>query len=240
MRRTGLPYDMSQMDDIKNNGAIVDMSDIKFPGIPVEKIPRTAFIFFRNTGFDVKLDFSKCSFEQKELFLTDYLVYNIDVKLSEFATSYVKILNRFIGNDIDVECILTNEEIDLFIENHNKDIHTLLQFFMSLPIFTMFYFSLNGEGYSLDDIEKTDQDFINDNLYHIIETDGFVVLYDNELEIQPLFYEKLFTFDNPKLLQAVEKLPFFSILHGLCTKDPAEWESMLRDSNQLILTDQKE
>lgn len=233
VKRTGLPYDMNVMEEIKENGAIVDMSDIKFPGIPADKVQRTTFIFFRNTGFDVKLDFSNCSFEEKEQFLIAYLLERIDVKQTEFATSYVKILNRAVGNDIDVECIMTNEEIDRFIENYKDDISDFLQFAVSLPLFAMYYFSLNNQAYDMSEFEHTDDDKFSDNFYHIISTDGFIALFDHDITLPPLFYDKLFTFENHKLLEAIQNLPFFAILHGLCTTSTEDWEAMLKTSNEL-------
>lgn len=227
MIKTGLPYNMSEMEEIKNNGAIVDMSDIKFPGIPKDKIQRTAFIFFRNTGFNVKLDFSKCTFEEKEAFLIAYLTENLDVKPSEFATSYIKIFNRLIGNDINIECILLDEEIDQFIKNHEELLSKLFQFINSLPVFALFYFSLNDKAYTLSDIERSDENIINDNFYYIISRDEFISIFDNDAGVAPLFYTQLFTFENTKLLQAVQSLPFFSILHGLSTLDSATWEEMI-------------
>lgn len=233
MKRTGLPYDMGEMDEIKNNGAIVDMSDINFPGIPTEKIQRTTFIFFRNTGFDVKLDFSKCSYKDKEAFLLAYLNENIDVKQSEFATSYTKILNYAAGNNINTDCILTDQEIVEFIKSNSELVTTLLQFSISLPVFAMFYFSLNAEVYDLSDFKKTDNT-INDNFLHVITTEGFISLLDNEVNVEPLFYNKLFTFENEKLLAAVQTLPFFSILYGLCMEESEMWEKMIKESDGII------
>ena len=234
MIKTGLPYNMGDMDEIKNNGAIVDMSDIQFPNITADKNQRTTFIFFRNTGFDVKLDFSSCSFEEKEAFLLAYLTENIDVKQSEFVKSYIKILNRAVGNDINVECILTDVEIEQFVKKNYAFITSILKFINSLPVFAMFYFSLNGEVYDMEDFEKTDENIINDNFYYVISADEAITLFDHELQIPPMFYNQLFTFENEKLFHAVQKLPFFSILHGLCTTDTSEWETVIQNSNSLI------
>lgn len=228
MIKTGLPYDMGSMDEIKNNGALVDMSDINFPGIPDDKIQRTTFIFLRNTGFNVTLDFSNCDYTLKEKFLLSYLNEDIDVKENEFASTYVKIFNKMVDNNIDIESILSDDEINLFIDRNKDFINKLLRFIISLPIFAMFYFSLNDKAYTLDDIEKTDDNVINENFYHIISNEKLVSVFDNSLNISPMFYNTIFRLENEKLFHSVEKLPFFSILHGLSTLPEDEWKNMLK------------
>lgn len=237
MLTTGLPYDMGSMDEIKNDGAIVDMSNINFPGIPEERIYKTTFIFLRNTGFNVILDFSKCDFDRKEKFLLAYLNENIDVVQNEFAITYVSILNRMIGSPTIFECILTLEEIDTFIERNKELLSKVLSFMMSLPIFALYYFSLNNEAYTVDDIEKCDDDLISSNIYHIVSTPEYVSLFGMELNDivgkydfnGPKFYTKIFTGENIDLLTAVEKLPFFSILHGLCNLNSEDWNGFLEN-----------
>ena len=54
------------MNEIKEKGAIVDMSNINYPGINSEDNVRISYIYLRNTNFDVDLDFSKCEYSFKE------------------------------------------------------------------------------------------------------------------------------------------------------------------------------
>ena len=64
---TGLPYDFSQMTLIAENGAIIDLSNINYPGITQEENIRTTYIYLRNTGYEnIDLDFSKNDFDFKE------------------------------------------------------------------------------------------------------------------------------------------------------------------------------
>jgi hypothetical protein len=230
---TGLPYSMTDMDDIKNNGAIVDMSNIHFPNIEESKVVRTTLLFLRNTGFDVKLDFSKCSYQVKEDFLLQYLKINIDINQNELVSSYIKIFNKMIGNELAAECILTDDEIQQFILNNSSMLAEVFQFIKSLPIFAMYYFSLDNEVYTLDDIEKHDEFNINNNFYNIISHPDLVSVFDNEVELAPLFYTNIFSYDNKKLLEAMQHLPFFSILYGLCTKSTDEWNGVLEDYREL-------
>ena len=236
MIKTGLPYNMGDMDEIKNHGAIVDMSDIQFPNITADKKQRTTFIFLRNTGFDVSLDFSNCSFEDKEAFLIRYLSESIEVKQEEFPLSYIKILNRISGNDIEIPCILNDDEIVKFIENNNDLLINIFRLVKSLPLFAMHCFTLNGTAYDMDEFEKTDDVPFNDNIYNIISNQLVLTLFDNDLDIPPVFYNKLFTFENKRMIQVIDtQLPFFSILFGLSTTDKKDWETIIEKSNSLEL-----
>jgi hypothetical protein len=78
MINTGLPYKLEEITEISETGAAVDMSDVNFPGIDDDKQIATALIFLRNTGFkNVSLDFSKCDYETKCKYLTEYLTSEI-------------------------------------------------------------------------------------------------------------------------------------------------------------------
>ena len=73
MLRTRIPYDIEKIEKIRDCGAIVDVSAPEFPGIEKDKQLRTTLVFLRNTGFDVKLDFTKCTYEEKRTYLLLYL-----------------------------------------------------------------------------------------------------------------------------------------------------------------------
>jgi hypothetical protein len=237
---TGLPYDMSALDKIREGETVVDMSDIKFPNVEAEQQKKVSFIFLRNTSFDVKLDFSKCSFEDKEAFLLLYLTEDIDVKYKEFAFSYIKILNSFINNDFDMECILTEQEIQQFIKNNHEFVLKIFKLIKSLPVYAMFYFVLNNQAYTLEDFKKTDDETIKTNFVHLITSDGFMLLFDCDVEETPMFYTKLFTVDNEELLAAIKQLPFFEILYGLANVSGDKWNSVMSDANALLENLQKD
>ena len=60
MIKTGLPYDFETMQQIMQEGAIVDVTNISYPSIPKEDNVKTSLIYLRNTNFDnVHLDFQK-------------------------------------------------------------------------------------------------------------------------------------------------------------------------------------
>ena len=96
----------------------------------------------------------------------------------------------------------------------------------------MFCSALNGKAYDMDEFEKTDNE-ISSNFNYIIKSDGFVSLFDNKIDIEPVFYEKLFTYENRDLLLSIHYLPFFEVLHGLCTENTEAWEKMFKASDEL-------
>ena len=232
--RTGLPYDMSKLDEIRENETVVDMSNLAFPNIEPGQQKRVSFVFLRNTGFDVKLDFENCSYEDKEAFLVLYLTDSVDMKYKELADSYVKILNAFVGNEVDAPCILSDSEVALFIKRNEALVQKAVRLAQSLPVFAMFYFVLNEQAYSTDMFDKSDDQTIKKNFYHIIAADGFVYLYDAPAVEGPVFFTEHFAVDNQELLEAMHKLPFFEILHGLSCLRQDEWEGAIHDADALL------
>ena len=87
MLRTKIPYQIERIEEIRECGAVVDVSNPIFPGIEQDKQLRTTLVFLRNTGFDVELDFSGCSYEEKRDYLLLYLKDKIDVKYKEFSNT---------------------------------------------------------------------------------------------------------------------------------------------------------
>lgn len=233
MLKTGLPYNMDNMNYIKENGAIVDMSNINFPGIDKKNNAKTSFIFLRNTGFNVILDYSSCTYEEKENFIISYITETIKCDRPELVSTYTKILNKLVGIHVDIECILSDEEIDKFIKNNNEFIVELIRFVKSLPLFALKCFALNDMIYSLDDFETTDAEPFSDNIYSIINNDTILSFFDGESSnIEPKIYNKLFNYENTNLLETVIlKLPFFGLLYGLSTKNNSNWEKIIEEIN---------
>lgn len=231
--KTGLPYKIEEMDKINEVGAHIDMSNIDFPGVSDDEIYKITFIYLRNTGFtNIYLDFSKCDYERKSKFLKTYLENEIELDQFELINSYIVILNRMQNNDItDIDCILNSEEINKFIDEYKDTLNDILNLIMSLPIFALFYFSLNNKAYTLDDIEKeTFNEKLNiNNIYYLIEKPEIMTLYLEKNMISPKFYENLFKIENIRLFKIVEKLPFFPILNILSTVKSDIWDDLEND-----------
>jgi hypothetical protein len=229
MIKTALPYNIEEMEQIQKDGALVNMSDLNFINIPREQQKKTSLVFLKNTGFNVTLDFSSCSFEEKEEFLKLYLTEDISVSNHEFPSTWVKILNYAIGNRVDMPSIMDDDEIDKFMEINKDFLTDVFQLIISLPVYAMFRFILNDAAYDLSEFKKTDKNMVKCNLYHLLDYDEFLYLYSFNSDIEPLFYTEIFTLKNNELFDAIQKLPFMDVLYGLSTSPQNEWKGMVQE-----------
>lgn len=229
MLKTGLPYDIDLMNNIAEHGAIVDMSSLKFPGIDKDKQIYTALIFLKNTGFDVTLDFSQCSFKEKEEYLLLYLQKDVSIKNPEFAKTWIEILLTELTLEIEMQGFLAPEEIKLFIKrNQDSYISNIKSFIASLPVYAMYRYYLNDKAYTLNDIKHSDYSQISNNICKLFAMYPEEIMFIfSTIEKEPVFYEKLFTVENNELFDSLQNLPFFQLLYGLTIKDKEEWKQIL-------------
>lgn len=200
MLTTGLPYDLEKMDEIKENGAIVDMNSYKFDAIPDDEQLRTVFIFLRNTGFNVKLDFSNCDYASKRQYLLEYLYTKMDCKYTEFSHECVNIMYAInLMDPPHKDAIFTDEERIKFI-NEDKDVVDNLY---DLVISTILFLVSKSKCFDIDMEhfeEKTTK--IKINLVNIMKDDmiGPIVTFSDR---EPSFYKDIFNDDNYDLFVAV-------------------------------------
>jgi hypothetical protein len=238
MITTGLPYTIEQMETINNEGAIVDMSDINFPKINPEDQKRTALIYLRNTNFNVTLDFSKCSYQDRRNFLYMYITSDLDIEYEEFSITWMKILlyslDYYIEQDSDIKFILEDEETLKFINEEQDIIHELYQLILSLSTYALFKSTLGEEIVEMD-IEKTDKNIIGASFYHLLSYPEIEFIFDaDKFDIKPLFYEKIFTIKNKNLLNALDNLLCTQLLYGMMSIDPDIWKNMVDSVNTEI------
>ena len=213
MLRTRIPYDIEKIEKIRDCGAIVDVSAPEFPGIEKDKQLRTTLVFLRNTGFDVKLDFSECTYEEKRTYLLLYLQEKIEIKYKEFSDTWTNIILQSLGFENNRSSILTKEEQSLFIKENNEYISHVVSFLYSLTLYAMYRYSLNGHAYNMEGFRKTDAEDISRNICSVLEAPEIILVYS--LDNEPVFFSKIFTVENNKLFDAIQKLPFMSLLYGL-------------------------
>lgn len=213
MLRTRIPYDIEKIEEIRDCGAIVDVSAPDFPGIEKDKQLRTTLVFLRNTGFDVKLDFTKCTYEEKRTYLLLYLQEKIEVKYKEFSDTWTSIILQSLGFVNNKSSILTKEEQSLFIKENNEYISHVVTFLYSLTLYAMYRYSLNGHAYNMEGFRKTETEDISSNICSVLEAPEIILVYS--LDNEPVFFSKIFTVENNKLFDAIQKLPFMSLLYGL-------------------------
>lgn len=131
MKHICLPLETDVFENVDNISEkyILDPKEIHFDD--VEDQIETALIYIRNLQLNVDIDFSKSDYEMKKNWLIKYLTCDIllDDGIQQLDQS---ILTIFANEDIDLNCILSKEEVKLF-RNENKElIEDCLQFLSSI------------------------------------------------------------------------------------------------------------
>ena len=127
MIKTGLPYDFETMQQIMQEGAIVDVTNISYPSIPKEDNVKTSLIYLRNTNFDnVHLDFQKADYNLKSEFLNCYFSGgSFPCKLKELSDTILHAIFKILNIDNKLETILTEQEETLYINSHKEQLNEL-------------------------------------------------------------------------------------------------------------------
>lgn len=212
MLKTQIPYDIEKIEEIRDHGAIVDVSNPQFPGIDNDRQLRTTLVFLRNTGFDVKLDFSNCTYGEKRAYLLLYLQEKIEIKYKEFSDTWTKVILESLGFESNRPSILTKEEQSLFIKENHEYISHVVTFIYSLILYAMYRYSLNNHAYNMEGFRKTEADDISNNICFVLESPEIILVYSADKK--PVFFSKIFTVENNALFDALQKLPFMSLLYG--------------------------
>ena len=211
MIKTSLPYDIAMMSTIAQEGAIVDMSRINFPGIAQEEQIRTAFIFMRNTGFNVTLDFSNCTKEQKDAILKEYITTDIEWYSEDICNLWLDMIEDYIQGKKTANDDLAEESVNLLA---------------SLPIYIFYRHELNNVAFSIDDIERKKNSLLGANYLSLLKAEdvSHFILIACSLD-KPYFWEEIFKEDNNKLMEILvnSKAGICQLMHAFCTETPDEF-----------------
>lgn len=230
MIHTGLPYDFEQMEEIRENGAIVDMSDIDFPGIKQEEQSKTVFIFLRNTGFsNIKLDFSKCSYEERADILDEYLTTGFDVYIEELVEATREVILSVLKESKE-EKFFTKEEAYRFYESHQDVCNEVLDILNSSFLFVI----KTTEAFKDASVEEeVTTKYVGANIANLFKMKDIeaILLKLFDQHHQPKYYTDIFTLDNHPLYEAVhESTVFPAILFGLGTEEPEAWNAAFEEA----------
>ena len=233
MIHTGLPYDIKEMETIAEEGAIVDMNQLNFPGIEgLKENIDTSFIFLRNTGFPVTLDYTKCDYEKKEQYLLSYLQTNIENDQDILDTTWLAICSRYVHMKNNFESILSDKECDDFIVAHKTFVHDITRYTKSIPVFALYMVSLDNKEISLADIERIKEAPAGKNVNNLFFADRLGSLAAHEDNVAPAMYEDVFRKDNYELTDRISSSYLFTVLNGFGIGKPEDWN--------LIFTKEKE
>lgn len=231
---TGLPYNIEDMDNIRNNGAIVDMNDLHFPNIENDMLVKVSFIFLRNTDYPVTYDFSKCSFKLKSQYLLTYLTESVEYKLDDLVQTWLAVLCYSLGIVLEDKGIFNEEELKLFVEENLEFIGNLIQFYISLPVYALSRYEYDNKKIDISEIPSTDYDNFNDNIIHLMYNPAMNIILNTETVFESLNYTKYFTETNDKLFDALQEYPYMALLVAMTDKSPDEWKNFLKDYNEFI------
>lgn len=211
MKLITIPTDLSYIED---DELVIDMSNLNF-GVDVSRQKYFSFIYIRNSGIKMKLDFSKCSYKDKEEFLMLFMTSGIEVKSDLLASTWIEIL--FNSDQTKLNSILSIEEIKTFNNDHHEYISILRQFINSLPLYSMYVYHEEGtEPMNLDEFETSDFDDISlCNFYQLTTFEDFLLLLeDTGTENKPMFFKKIFDNYNDSFYMSsiISNLPYLQFL----------------------------
>lgn len=213
---TGLPYDVDLMiNRIQNEGAIVDVSKVAFPGVDtIQKQVRTALIYLRNTGFaNVSLDFSKVSGDDLEAWLVGYITSDIVVDLPQVNELWLYVIVYYLTK-INYSDFFDNESFDKIITNQKSLIEQLINFYGSLPIFLIK--RLDCQYISFDETEVCDNETFGRNAYNILNLENINDLLSIIDIDHPIDFTNHFVLSNNELFdKVVTRTHYNSVLYGL-------------------------
>ena len=220
-----------QVDYLNDEQLVVDMNDLKFP-VDSSMQERSALLFIRNTNLKGSFDFSGCSYERKELFLMLYMTEAVQVYVPELIHTWVAIIgNKYVK--MDVGSILSLNEIDAFIANHQELVNEMINITGSIPICSIYSF-LKSQGINCQgEYEISEYIGINArNYFNLLSDNNFIKLIELIDDIHPKYYVNYFVEDTSYYASLLYKLPYLSLLTAAFLDDEsrAKFISNLIDS----------
>lgn len=219
-----LPIDLSLLSDPPID-IVIDMSKFNFP-CDESAYRRASFIFVRNTNLKAKFDFSNCTFEEKEDFLTMYMDGPIITNIPELTQTWINII-AYKYAIVECNSILNTEEMEDFINENKLLVTELRKIVNSIPLCSINYFCKHN-GIKLHDDEINS---IPINKFSNINFSNFVNMCDyddlarmigilplNEYPIQR--YVNIFNSNRDSLYgKLIKSMPYLAVL-DIMHEDP--------------------
>lgn len=217
MMRTGLPYDFAKMEEIREEGAVVDMADLRFP--TADQV-RTAMIFLRNTGFrNVEHDFSRCSKELLARYLEEYLTTDIEIDIPELSALALDAMRYMLG---------MSEDCTIEPEGRLRDtLCEVMRVYVSAPLY---FIHRLQDGRLEMDAETEKAEHVGANLQYLFTGDIDSIADAARAQgMEPAFYADIFTMENNGLFNAImdSSMAFPAMLFAMTETEPGAWESIV-------------
>lgn len=228
MKYYSLPLNLNNIDESEKD-AVIDMSQLCFK-CNKDKLKRSSFLFIRNTGIKMPISFEKCTLDDKEEFLLNYMFGDISVEIPALDSTWLRVLLSIAEPDGKynyLESILSDEEIDIFCQEYGKDIAEVIQFIISIPICAINYFLTYDKiktDITMDEFVSTDYNRINIfNFIKMIYHDEFLLLVKEYEGIGPMFFKSYFNEENKFIMhEFLEGLPFLNMLNLMINPNAEE------------------
>ena len=254
-----IPLQPDQLINILDNLEIykdtiaINMHEINFQINSINKRIIAAFTYLRNTNLisnDIKLDFDKCTYDEKEIYLLTFLQNKMQFMSPVLKHTWLKILYSFnTMENTEIESILDNDEIKKFIENNIDYVKNVFKFLISLPIAAINYFNTEYKQFlncnldiNINDITHNESDDINfDNLIGIIYDEQFIYLItENHTNIAPEYYSKYFyTENNYRIQSIIDRLPYFQLMKLMFVGDNRDQLNSFNTNLESLLNNKK-
>lgn len=218
-----LPIKPEEIKNIDRDNSVVDMSKLEFPvNKKIQK--RASFLFIRNTSLDIPLDFSGCSFKDKEEFLLLYLTGDIDLDIPILTDTWIEILLNEMSDEIVLQSIMDKYEINKFIRNNKDLIQEIYNFIISIPLCSIEFAMDKDDKYITNDFEESDYDKINiANFVRMTTNEDFKLLVTNKDGLTPKYYKKYFYKENnPYLNDLIKPFPFLDIINIISSNEDTQ------------------
>ena len=197
------------------------MSNLQFEQADKEK---TALIYLRNTNYKVKLSFIKCSLQQKFKYLTAYIKNDFRILDTQLSNTWMKILNLAIGQQTNIEGIISEQECHTYIQQNLELVKDVLTFCYSLPLYLIYRYKI--EDCSINMNISKNENYIPKSWYDLAKAEGYTLLFGN-MCLDPVFYTNCFTDDNNDLFDSLKDSIFLKLLVTIGNNDKVDLEKVL-------------
>ena len=213
-----IPVKIEDVESILDKEFDADFSNVAFDTISKEKQLDTAFLYFRNTGFKFKPDFTKCSDEKIAEVLKTYITTEYDVPNKYLQLLWLTLVLSKVNATID-NSILTQQQI-VHIADILKDlVDELSSFIVSLPIFGLMLLAKDRKYVDDGSFARSNFSEFNTNLYNILNDemleDVLQALQTANIDAKAKFYNIYFQQDNVQLVGAVKNIQQFGLLYEI-------------------------
>lgn len=229
---SGLPYGKDDIEKAYLEGAHVDLSNLNFPTCgTLDENSKAALVYLRNTDYKVELHFEGMTFEQKASFLKTYMDSTIVYDIPELNSTMIQVLFACAGiTRKDITSVMNELELISFVSKEFEFCFKYWQLIASLPYFAIYRIS-NDDGIAEEletgKVPSTDEVVPTKTLIRVMKLPEFDGLYEYATQIEPKFYNKLFTVENTELFEGMLHLSFMTVLTGMVSSTEDEWKSFI-------------